>query len=619
MRQAIITTGAVVLVFGFGSLSQATAKGRVATFGPDTIALQEPLETGKWLSKVQQVFDPETRQLQRRRYEVWARQPQLDLDFVWQPADPRLDRPGRVAGRGRLIWRQRGKPSYDRTGIVSEYQGEMRDGRPHGQGRYLERHGVYYEGDWHDGRMHGAGKLKLASGGEYEGTFQHGKAHGTGQFIDVVGEIYEGPFQLGRKHGRGKTTLPNGRSYSSIWTNGVETPDSKRTRYAQRGRVFAGGSNDIRLGITVDRRLPRISQDDARSMDSRPGDRDLWYAASNRRNAVVIQPASRRFMSVWKGNAPIHILEEEDEIGIDNFGVFSLGRGQLVPLEIVLHVQNRSSRRLFLKGGYVDVESSELDAQPALQIASGTAFLGNDGMPERTVENGFFIENFGWGPAVDVNVRYGFYNQDNKGLRSGFLELLKIRQLDRSAPVDVRGGLLRAGIRRGTLGEPWRCRTSNTPAGCLREARGTGRFGSLAKFVNVTYGNFGLGIYGEVSYRWKTASGEWRRRTSTFLQKTDIGFIENLVAEEGEGGRRTVITKKELRLKVGQSNYRLPFSFRKRVPPGTSRLVIRLGARKASQHKFRIVLQTSGGRNIRSRPIELTYFWPRWIRRSPNF
>ena len=500
----------------------------------------------------------------------------------------------------------------------------MRDGRPHGKGHYVERHGLYYEGRWHEGQMHGAGYLKLASGDEYTGSFQYGKAHGRGRFVDITGEIYEGQFARGRKHGTGKTTLPGGRSYSSIWVDGVETPNSQRTRYAQRGTVLAGRKDDVRLGITVERRLPQRYLDDSRRSDDRPGDRDLWYSASNRRNAVVIQPASRRFMRLWKGDGPIHILPDEYYSELDKFGVFSLGRGQLVPLEIMLHVQNRSSSRISLRGGYVEVERSELDAQPAVQLSSVTAFTDKNNVPEDLVTKGFFVENFGWGPAVDVNIRYGYYNLGKTSIRSRMTESRLIKRLKRSEKVDLLPVLVRAGMLRRMLDkQEWRCRTSTTEAGCLREARRTGVLGRLGEYVNASDRFLGLGVHGEVSYRWKTSSGEWRRRTSPFKHEVVIAAIEGIkyeLAEEGEGGARTVITKKELRFEVGRSGYRLPFSFRRNVSPGaTRRFVIRVGARKASQHRFRIVLRSSTGRLIRSRPIELTYFWPRWIRKSPDF
>ena len=158
-RHAIFLAVAITISMGMSS-SLTNAKGRLDHFGPATIEGPSMMGPGKWRSKIQLIFDPTSRQLVRRRYEVWDPQPHLNLDFHWQPAETDTHTPGRVNGRGHLIWRKPGQPSYDRTAIVSEYQGSMRDGRPHGHGRYLERNGLYYEGGRPHGRKPGSGSIK---------------------------------------------------------------------------------------------------------------------------------------------------------------------------------------------------------------------------------------------------------------------------------------------------------------------------------------------------------------------------------------------------------------------------------------------------------------------------
>ena len=76
-------------------------------------------ETGVWRTKAQPVFDPIERTLVRRMYMVWDPVPSRDLDFVWIPDSPHDDRAGKINGLGRLIWRLKGKPTYDRASIFA--------------------------------------------------------------------------------------------------------------------------------------------------------------------------------------------------------------------------------------------------------------------------------------------------------------------------------------------------------------------------------------------------------------------------------------------------------------------------------------------------------------------
>ena len=49
------------------------------------------------------------------------------------------------------------------------------------------------------------------------------------------------------------------------------------------------------------------------------------------------------------------------------------------------------------------------------------------------------------------------------------------------------------------------------------------------------------------------------------------------------------------------------------MPPGrVARYGLALNAAKASQHKFKVVMQLADGREITSRPINLLYFVPNW-------
>jgi hypothetical protein len=72
-------------------------------------------------------------------------------------------------------------------------------------------------------------------------------------------------------------------------------------------------------------------------------------------------------------------------------------------------------------------------------------------------------------------------------------------------------------------------------------------------------------------------------------------------------------------LRLDASNYRIPVAFRSNSPAGrTAQLTLPIKANKSSQHDFEVVLQLSDGREIRSRPINLLYYVPSWIRNFGN-
>ena len=77
--------------------------------------------------------------------------PSRDLDFVWIPGSLHDDVDGKVSGNGRLIWRLKGKPAYDKASIFAEYRGAMTDGRAEGEGRYTDSSGISYAGSWRSG------------------------------------------------------------------------------------------------------------------------------------------------------------------------------------------------------------------------------------------------------------------------------------------------------------------------------------------------------------------------------------------------------------------------------------------------------------------------------------
>lgn len=141
------------------------------------------------------------------------------------------------------------------------YEGEMKDGEPHGFGTYRWNDGDVYTGEYVNGIRHGKGKFVFASGNYYDGEWANEKYHGHGIYHWSDGDEFDGEWKNGKRHGEGKWTYADGRYYTGVWENGesisssaiVYPSDSK----AQGGTVktkferFEYDGGDVYEGETV--------------------------------------------------------------------------------------------------------------------------------------------------------------------------------------------------------------------------------------------------------------------------------------------------------------------------------------------------------------------------------
>ena len=111
---------------------------------------------------------------------IWNPNPQPDEMVTWSG---RCYARGPAVGFGVLEWRHADK--------VSRYEGEYRDGKPHGRGSYTASDGNRYEGEYRDGRRYGRGVFTFANGGRYEGEYRDGKPNGLGT-LSRDGATYSG-------------------------------------------------------------------------------------------------------------------------------------------------------------------------------------------------------------------------------------------------------------------------------------------------------------------------------------------------------------------------------------------------------------------------------------------
>jgi hypothetical protein len=83
------------------------------------------------------------------------------------------------------------------------YQGEWKNGMPHGQGVYVDTQGSVYKGQWANDLYDGQGIETWDEGNiKYEGQFKAGKKTGKGRF-EFDGNYYDGEFLDGQFSGIG--------------------------------------------------------------------------------------------------------------------------------------------------------------------------------------------------------------------------------------------------------------------------------------------------------------------------------------------------------------------------------------------------------------------------------
>ncbi len=85
--------------------------------------------------------------------------------------------------------------------------------------------GGTYTGQLKDGEPHGEGKWSHPDGTKYEGEFYEGKIQGYGEMTFPGGEIYKGELRNGVAHGDGIMIHPDGRRVGRLWVNGELVED----------------------------------------------------------------------------------------------------------------------------------------------------------------------------------------------------------------------------------------------------------------------------------------------------------------------------------------------------------------------------------------------------------
>ena len=118
-------------------------------------------------------------------------------------------RNGKIHGEGKLTFPD---------GRV--YEGEFANGQIEGEGTYTYPDDRSYVGKFHNGRRNGHGIVSFPSGEIYEGQWLDDKKNGQGTVLWPDGAEYTGGFRDGKMHGQGIYTYPNGRLREGSWKKG---------------------------------------------------------------------------------------------------------------------------------------------------------------------------------------------------------------------------------------------------------------------------------------------------------------------------------------------------------------------------------------------------------------
>lgn len=529
---------------------------------PAAIPGGEPGVMRHW---VQLVWNPVRRTLERIAYSAWDPVPSLGLELQWVPDDPAAAGSGAITGEGTLSFRRPGAASYDPSAAVAQYRGTLVDGRFEGPGEYVDSTGFAYSGTWRDGLMDGTGRQMLANGDEYVGLFRAGLPDGDGVFTDATGHVYRGGFDMG---------VPRVRT------------------------LLAQSEDGLRIGIVAERRPHNYEI----------GLDPMSYTSRSDGEVLAILPDDQRLLDVWHGLAPINLTDEE-LLAFDNVSTTPSFLGpaeRFDPLSLVFEMENATTDTVSLVGGFLEVADSRRNGEPAMQVrpfprdpCSGIIEF----LPR------FFIDNFGWASADNATLNVQAASLD--GRPEGTALSVPLGTIVDSVMADVTEPLKSLGLDTDYLAtHKLTCTDPNDERLCLAELRQSGQFGRLSDFISLDYMTVTVNVAGTLDYDWAESGGSPAHKSSPFSVVLPIASVAN-DAECGEGGEIIPVSHDPFMLHLDESNYRIAIPFAGDVTPGfTARWRVELQAPETSEHDFRLVLLTADGRQIRSRPIHLSYFIP---------
>ena len=301
---------------------------------------------------------------------------------------------------------------------------------------------------------------------------------------------------------------------------------------------------------------------------------------------LLLQPADE-LMRRWKGDA---VLGQGPRLAFDKESSW--------PVFLVLDLSNESTQALQATRVFLDIESSATDPQPFLQFQPWGF-------------EAFLLHNRGWGRAENAVLNFSFGAQqpvsDRFSLALGALGSVRVTPERAMAALVPALPQLRE--------QPPSCAALEQVPDCLSQLRGTQALGRLDEFAYLRRDRVMTRLLGTLTYQWRDGTGSVQARAQPLnieLQLFRFSLPDLSTAAPGapspEQQGFAPIT-----LQLERSGYRLPLPYRPLLGPGQNqRFELTLNAPKSSRHRFRVVVEASGGRRAASAPIELQYFVPQF-------
>jgi hypothetical protein len=327
----------------------------------------------------------------------------------------------------------------------------------------------------------------------------------------------------------------------------------------------------------------------------------MLYEQENVQGRLFIGPDNERVMDLWKGKAVLRAYNKP-----------KIGYG---PGYILLDIKNVGSTPVQVVDGYLQVFESATDMQPYIELSSGP---DSSCFTSRKLDPTFGFSNTGWGRVDDAKLKFGFTSsnghlEDARQTFTAVLGSFTNRKETTVLPALRELGVDMARIQQGNLA----CPSKSAVQQCLRQLIDSGAFGSMSanslrRASNKTEDSASsiivTTVTGRIDYTWIDSKGRVNQRQSPFAIEIPLTSFKALETGEcGAGGPEDIHPK--IMLKTDGTNYRLPLEYRTSLAPGqNTRLSLSLGAEKASEHNFQVVLRLSDGSMARSGPIDLLYF-----------
>ncbi len=553
---------------------------------------------GAWAKRVQILYQSDTRSVLRKEVRVWDFHPELGLDFVWEPAagrspDRTVAADGTVNGKGRLVWRVRGSASYDPKTVYSSYFGEIKNGKPDGQGRLELRSGEIFDGHWLAGQLDGQGIHLDADGNRYEGQFVAGAPNGEGRLETKTGEIFVGSFADGLKNGKGRTRLPGGTVYESQWAMGKETGGARPDVLADakvggllKAQTGGGAAGKVEIGIAVDQRMTQQA--------------DMQYQHLVRDEDIAIYPVADQYNDAWNGTG---------QLGLGN--VYDGMDWETAPAFAEVDLKTTDQSRVKLDSLEMKVASSDAYRKPMLSISDHYGCVG--------FRPDFSIVNNGWGDVKDMKMSIQFTRTDEEDKPTGEPSRMFTKDIGTfgdGVDVSVKNVLTEAGVDTTTLEtERFTCPSRDSLDVCRAQVANKVKFGDVADYVSGSVEKMSVTGIGKFDYSWADDQGAVYQQSEAFRVVVSLVSIEvpESLAECGDGGGASpeALRYQNIEFPIGKTDYSIPMPLRgnKNLSSYTARL--KMWSSMSSIHRFSIAAHFADGSTRESKPATFFYFKPK--------